>query len=145
MSANSAVVDGSMSDCYAFESKSLSIPKVEVAKKVEPESSGLENPIDLEDMKGITLREPLYAIHEDKDNNSGGGCDDEADKAVKTLLALNEHKDNNSCGGSDEDTEGDDNDDSDDISDDVDNEEVSEKNFDCCEPKLDAAEAIQVA
>ncbi|XP_052734963.1 uncharacterized protein LOC108343137 isoform X2 [Vigna angularis] len=138
MSANSAVVDGSMSDCSALESKSSSIPKVELAKKVEPESSGLEIPVDLEIMKGITLREPLYAIHEDKDN-SGGGCDDEADKAVKTLLTLNEHNANSSC--SDDDTEDDDNVNGDD----VDNGEASEENFDCCEPKLDAAESIQVA
>lgn len=138
MSANSAVVDGSMSDCSALESKSSSIPKVELAKKVEPESSGLEIHVDLENMKGITLREPLYAIHEDKDN-SGGGCDDEADKAVKTLQTINEHKDNNSC--SDDDTEDDDNVNGDD----VDNGEASEENFDCCEPKVDAAEAIQVA
>ncbi|WVY94161.1 hypothetical protein V8G54_033249 [Vigna mungo] len=138
MSANSAVVDGSMSDCSALESKSSSIPKVELAKKVEPESSGLEIHVDLENMKGITLREPLYAIDEDKDN-SGGGCDDEADKAVKTLLTINEHKDNNSC--SDDDTEDDDNVNGDD----VDNGEASEENFDCCEPKLEAAEAIQVA
>ncbi|KAK7332420.1 hypothetical protein VNO80_29172 [Phaseolus coccineus] len=141
MSANSAVVDGSLSDCSALESKSSSITKVEVAKKVEQESFGLEAPVDLENMKGITLREPLYAIHEDKDSNSSGGCDDEADKAVKTLLALNEHKDNNSCRDSDDDTEDDDNVNGDD----VDNEEASEENFDCCEPKVDAAEAIQVA
>ncbi|TKY72254.1 hypothetical protein E2542_SST00993 [Spatholobus suberectus] len=142
MSANSAVVDGSMSDCSAIlESKSSSIAKVEVAKKVEPELSGLEPPVDLEIVKGITLRKPLDAIHEDKDNNSGDGCDDEADKAVKTLLALNEVKDNNSGGGSDDDTDNDDDVDED-VDDDADNDdEDSEENFDCSEPKLDAAEA----
>ncbi|KAL5157758.1 DUF724 domain-containing protein 3 [Glycine soja] len=120
MSANSAAVDASMSDCSAIlESKASTIAKVEVAKKVEPELSGLEAP----------------------DNNSGGGChDDEADKAVKTLLALNEHKDKNSGGGSDSDT------DNDDVDIDTDNDdEDSGEDFNCSEPKLDAAEAIQVA
>ncbi|KAG4956344.1 hypothetical protein JHK82_042050 [Glycine max] len=142
MSANSAVVDASMSDGSAIlKSKPSTIAKVEVAKKVEPELSGLEAPLDLENKKGITLREPLYVIHEDKDNNSGGGCDDdEADKAVKTLLALNEHKDKNSGGGSDSDT------DNDDVDIDTDNDdEDSGEDFNCSEPKLDAAEAIQVA
>ena len=65
MSANSAAVDASMSDCSAIlESKASTIAKVEVAKKVEPELSGLEAPLDLENKKGITLREPLYVIHE---------------------------------------------------------------------------------
>ncbi|KAG4948863.1 hypothetical protein AAZX31_15G111900 [Glycine max] len=142
MSANSAVVDASMSDGSAIlKSKPSTIAKVEVAKKVEPELSGLEAPLDLENKKGITLREPLYVIHEDKDNNSGGGCDDdEADKAVKTLLALNEHKDKNSGGGSDSDT------DNDDVDIDTDNDdEDSGEDFNCSEPKLNAAEAIQVA
>ena len=93
----------------------------------------------LENKKGITLREPLYAIHEDKDNNSGDGCDDEADKAVKTLLALNEHKDKYSGGGNNGDTDND-------VDVDADNDEDdSEEDFDCSESKLDAAEAIQVA
>lgn len=139
MSANSAVLDGSMSDCSAILESKSSIVKVEVAKKVEPELSGLEAPVDMvESMKGITLRKPLYAIHEDKDNNSDGGCDDEADKAVKTLLAFNEGKDNNSSGGSDNDDE--------DVDDDADNEEEdNEEKFYCSEPKLGAAEAIRVA
>lgn len=140
MSANSAVVDGSMSDCSAIlESKASTIAKVEVAKKVEPELSGLEAPVNLENII-TTLREPLYAIHEDKDNNSGGGCDDdEADKAVKTLLALNEHKDKYSGGGNNGDTDND-------VDVDADNDEDdSEEDFDCSESKLDAAEAIQVA
>ncbi|KAH1040962.1 hypothetical protein AAZX31_09G012400 [Glycine max] len=139
MSANSAVVDGSMSDCSAIlESKPTPSAKVEVAKKVEPELSGLEAPVNLENII-TTLREPLYAIHEDKDNNSGDGCDDEADKAVKTLLALNEHKDKYSGGGNNGDTDND-------VDVDADNDEDdSEEDFDCSESKLDAAEAIQVA
>lgn len=142
MSANSAVVDGSMSDCSAILESKPSIAKVEVALNAEPELSGSEAPVDLvESMKGINLRKPLYAIHEDKDNISGSGFDDEADRAVKTLLAFNEGKDNNSGSGSDSDG-----DTGDDVDEDVDkDEEDNEENFDCSEPKLDVAEAIPVA
>ena len=98
------------------------------------------NTMESQKLNGITLSEPLYVIHEDKDNNSGGGCDDdEADKAVKTLLALNEHKDKYSGGGNNGDTDND-------VDVDADNDEDdSEEDFDCSESKLDAAEAIQVA
>ncbi|KAL2341387.1 hypothetical protein Fmac_009327 [Flemingia macrophylla] len=136
MSTNSAVVGGSKSDCSAMLENKPSNVEVEVAK-VEPDLSGLEAPICQESMKGMSLRKPLYAIHEDKDNNSGSGCDDDADKAVKTLLAFNEGKDNNSGDDSDADTDNDD-----DVDNDAENDyEDSEENFDCSELKPDAAEA----
>ncbi|KAK7359891.1 hypothetical protein VNO77_01858 [Canavalia gladiata] len=145
LSANSAVVEGSMSDCSAIlESKPSSIAKVEVVPKVEPELSGLEAPDDLENMKRITLRNALDAIHEDNDNNSDGDCDGDPDKVDndrKPLHVFDEDKDDNSCGGSDGDTDNDDDDDDDDAGN---AEEDGEENFDCSEPKLDAAEAIQV-
>ncbi|XP_027360662.1 uncharacterized protein LOC113868886 [Abrus precatorius] len=139
LSANSAVVDGSVSDCSAIlESKSSSIAKVEVAPKIELELSGLEAPED--PMKRTYLGKPLHAIHEDKDNNSDGGLDGEADNINedrKPLSVVEEYKDNNSGSGSEGDTTNND--------DDADNvEEDLEENFDCSEPKLDAAEAIQV-
>ncbi|XP_061344348.1 uncharacterized protein LOC133290289 [Gastrolobium bilobum] len=154
LSANSAMVDGSMSDCGAIlESKSSSIPKVEVAQKVEPELSCLEAPDDLESMKRITLRKPLHAIHEeDKDNNTGGGSVGDSDNDDvyddrKSLHAFDEDKDNSFGGGNG--SGGDTNNDNDD--DDADNTEgdseenlMMEGNFDYSEPKLDAAEAIQV-
>nr|KYP62653.1 hypothetical protein KK1_017194 [Cajanus cajan] len=144
MSANSAVVGGSKSDCSAIVvNKPSSIVKVEVAR-VEPDLSGLEAPTYLESMKGA-LRKPLYAIHEDKDDNSGSGCDDEADKAVKTLLAFNENKNNNSGDDNDADTDNDDDVDENDDNDADNDDEDSEENFDGSEPKLDAAEVIRAA
>ncbi|KAK7303401.1 hypothetical protein RJT34_14307 [Clitoria ternatea] len=146
-----AVQDGSIPDCSAIlESKSSSIAKVEVAQKVEPEPTGLEAPDDLESMKRINLRQPLDAIHEDKDNNSGGGSDDETDKVdddMKPLDAFDEDKDNNSCDDTDGDTDIDDHDDDNDAdSAEEDSEEngMVEETFDGSEPKVDAAaEAIQ--
>lgn len=147
-SANSAVVDGSMSDCSAkLESKPPSIPKVEVAQKVERPASGLEAPDDLESTKGITLGKPLHAIHEDKDNNTDGGCDGDGDNVDdrKQLHAIDEeNKDNNSGGGGEGDSG---NDGGGNIADNAEEnreENLMEGNFDCAEPKLDAAEAIKV-
>ncbi|KAK7245975.1 hypothetical protein RIF29_40831 [Crotalaria pallida] len=96
-SANSAVVDGSKSD---LESKPSSVPKNDVAQKVELELSVLETPDDLvESMKEMTLRKPLHAIHENKNYYSDSGCDGDDGKP---LHAIDEDiKDNNSGGGSD--------------------------------------------
>ncbi|XP_020995602.1 uncharacterized protein LOC107482911 isoform X1 [Arachis duranensis] len=142
LSANSAVVDGSVSGCSAIlESKSSSIPKVEVAPKVEQELSGLEAP-ELESMKGVvTLGKPLAAIDEDEDIDSGdGGCDGETDNidgdGKKALDTIDNEKDvsrgdaeKNDDGGDkvEKNNEGD--------------LMLKEQHFDSAEQKLDAAEA----
>ncbi|XP_019440001.1 PREDICTED: uncharacterized protein LOC109345457 [Lupinus angustifolius] len=145
LTADSAVVDGSISD---LESKPSSVPKVEVAQKIEPELSVSEAPDDpVETMKGMTLRKPLHAIHEGIDYNCDGGCDgddDIVDADMKLLCAIDVDKDNNSGGGSASDTGIDDGrggDDAQETSEGI----LKEENFDSAEPKLDAAEAIQVA
>lgn len=149
-SANSAVVDGSMSDCSAkLESNPPSIPKVEVAQKVEP-ASGLEAHGDLESTKGMTLKKQLHAIHEDKDNNSDGGCDGDGDgdnvDDRKQLHAVDEeNKDNNSGGGGEGDTGNGGGGNNADNAEENREEILMEGNFDYAEPKADAAEAIQVA
>lgn len=146
LSANSAVVDASLSDCSAIlESKPSSIAKVEVAQKVELELSGFEAPDDLESMKRMTFRKPLHAIHEDEDNNSGDGCNgdtDNDDDEMKLLHASDEDKDHSSGGGNDDSTDNDD--DADNTEEDSEENLMMEENFDCSEPKLAAAEAIKV-
>jgi hypothetical protein len=130
-----------------LESKPLPIAEVEAAPKVEQESSGLESLNG--GMKRMTLwKPPLHAIHEDEVIKSDGGCSDgdtnNADDEIKP-------KDRNSGSSSDDDDDGTDND-GDDTDADADNngeddtEEnlVMEERFGCSEPKLDAAEAIQV-
>ncbi|PNY08805.1 agenet domain-containing protein [Trifolium pratense] len=146
LSDNSAVVNEPVIGSSAtLESEPLPIAKDEAAPKAEQESSGLETLNG--GMKRMTLwKPPLHAIHEDEDIKSdGGGSDggdtDNADDEIKP-------KDRNSGSSSD----GDDDDGTDNDGDDADNtgEEDSEENlvmeerFGCSEPKLDAAEAIQV-
>jgi hypothetical protein len=151
LSANSAVVNEPVIGSSAtLESKPLPIAEVEAAPKVEQESSGLESLNG--GMKRMTLwKPPLHAIHEDEVIKSDGGCSDgdtnNADDEIKP-------KDRNSGSSSDDDDDdGTDNDGDDaDVDADADNngEEDNEENlvmeerFGCSEPKLDAAEAIQV-
>jgi hypothetical protein len=145
LSANSAVVNEPVIGSSAtLESKPLPIAEVEAAPKVEQESSGLESLNG--GMKRMTLwKPPLHAIHEDEVIKSDGDTNN-ADDEIKP-------KDRNSGSSSDDDDDGTDNDGDDaDVDADADNngEEDNEENlvmeerFGCSEPKLDAAEAIQV-
>ncbi|MED6197538.1 hypothetical protein PIB30_057404 [Stylosanthes scabra] len=147
LSANSAVVDGSVSGGSAIlESKSSSVPKVEVATKVEQEISGLEAPDEPESLKGVvTLGKPLAAIEEDKDTYSGAGDregepdtidgDDKEEldpiENQKDVSRGDTGKNDGGCDKVEENGEG--------------NLVSKEQQLDSAEQKLDAAEASKVA
>ncbi|KAE9591531.1 hypothetical protein Lal_00038813 [Lupinus albus] len=147
LSANYAAIDGSISN---FESTPPSDPKVEVAEKVEQELSVLEAPDDpVGSRTGMTLRKPPHAIHKDKDYNCNGGCDRDSsnvDADMKLLCAIHEEdKDNYSGDGSEGDTDNDGgrrggNDGAQEATGEI----LKEETLDSAEPKLNAAEAIQV-